>query len=1026
MSQVQPSTMLSNCSPIKPFTDYRNYRVICLENGIKTLLISDIKDETSVVKEETKLAAGALCINTGNFDDPIEIQGLAHFLEHMVFMGSEKYPNENEFDIFLNSHGGSMNASTGNEATVFHFEVEPEHLNESLDRFAQFFISPLLRENAMKRELKAVDNEFKEDFPCDNSRTIQLFSHLSCKDHPYSKFSWGNKKTLLDTPKEMNINVIDYLKVFFNDYYCKSEMTLAICSTDSLDSLENMARKHFSTIKARPSVRLKMKPYNSPFDMSKFNKLIYVSPVKEVHKLLLTWNIPSQSFHYKCKPSDYVSHIIGDERKGSIYSFLRKKGYLIDLCAYTQSWSMFGLFNCEIELTEKGLDHIEEVVQTVFQSIEMLRRNGPSKQIFDINQQIQQYCFNYLEQDDPMDYVETLVHNMMNFEVNDYLCGNILTYDYRPELIEEVLNCLQKEKVNIMISSKRYSELCDQIEPWFATKYHIKDIPSSWIDQEKCSEVNNDIFLPEQNRFIVDNFELKIANNHVDVPVMLTDTDSGRVWFKPDFKFMLPKARIYLKLVSAVTSTVEFYFVCADMFNELLKYHLNELIYEAELALFGIELDVNEELSRTLVFNGFNQKLTKLFQNVITGVKEFSFTDNQFEMAKEEMKRQYKNALLETDHFMHTLRLYILVDKNKNPIESLKILKELTSDQMKQHVTEVMQQMYVESLYQGNLLKEEVEDLQSFIYSTLKFNHLPRSEFVKLRSLELPLGRSLCRHYGFNNTDPNSSIMVYFQIGPISLRLYAIASIVKVIMDEPLFDILRTQQQLGYTIYCSVHETNSILGYSIAVHTEANKFSPDHVDKKIMEFVSTFFMKLKDMSHEEYNDYINSYVKHLKQADLSLNDECRRNWREIFNSNYIFDRRQRLISISEKLTKDDIQKFVKDFMLDEEGVRALCIQVVGHADKEIIENESSEEEFYSDTSDFSSSECESEQSEECESEQSGESEKSHQSYIKEYLDFELKLIPSECERYQRCIKNIDIFKNSYRLFSVSTATEDIF
>ena len=50
---------------------------------------------------EEKLAACALCVGVGSFSDPVDIPGLAHFVEHMVFMGSEKYPQENGFDEFI-------------------------------------------------------------------------------------------------------------------------------------------------------------------------------------------------------------------------------------------------------------------------------------------------------------------------------------------------------------------------------------------------------------------------------------------------------------------------------------------------------------------------------------------------------------------------------------------------------------------------------------------------------------------------------------------------------------------------------------------------------------------------------------------------------------------------------------------------------------------------------------------------------------------------------------------------------------
>jgi nardilysin len=59
-----------------------------------------------------KKAAAALSVGVGHFTDPWNLQGLSHYLEHMLFMGSEKYPDENDYDAFLTAHGGASNACT--------------------------------------------------------------------------------------------------------------------------------------------------------------------------------------------------------------------------------------------------------------------------------------------------------------------------------------------------------------------------------------------------------------------------------------------------------------------------------------------------------------------------------------------------------------------------------------------------------------------------------------------------------------------------------------------------------------------------------------------------------------------------------------------------------------------------------------------------------------------------------------------------------------------------------------------------
>lgn len=70
----------------------------------------------------------------GYFSDPVEIPGLAHFCEHMLFLGTEKYPVENDYLKYITEHGGYCNASTSFDYTHYYFEVLPEHFEGALDR----------------------------------------------------------------------------------------------------------------------------------------------------------------------------------------------------------------------------------------------------------------------------------------------------------------------------------------------------------------------------------------------------------------------------------------------------------------------------------------------------------------------------------------------------------------------------------------------------------------------------------------------------------------------------------------------------------------------------------------------------------------------------------------------------------------------------------------------------------------------------------------------------------------------------
>lgn len=164
----------------RPALDHRQYRYIELGSGLRALLISDPR---------TDKAAAALEVQAGHFDDPEGVAGLAHFTEHMMFLGTESYPDEQAFKDFITRYGGSSNAFTGMESTGYHFGVNALQLAPALDRFASFFREPLLREDSARREMQAVHSEFQRNLQSDQRRLFQLIKSTSDTRHPFHKFS---------------------------------------------------------------------------------------------------------------------------------------------------------------------------------------------------------------------------------------------------------------------------------------------------------------------------------------------------------------------------------------------------------------------------------------------------------------------------------------------------------------------------------------------------------------------------------------------------------------------------------------------------------------------------------------------------------------------------------------------------------------------------------------------------------------------------------------------------------------------
>jgi len=194
---------------IAPLNDHSSYKVLMLPNQLRVVLIS---------YPNATEAAAAMNINAGSFNDPIEVDGLAHFCEHMLFLGTKKYPDKSEYSDFLSSNGGYDNAYTSTQNTNYYFSVNLDALEEALDRFAQFFIAPLFTANSTYKEMNAVNSEYDKDFTSPDWKLFQLTKNVSNPQHPFSRFSIGSIDTL-------NIsNIRDKLMKYYTSSYSANQV----------------------------------------------------------------------------------------------------------------------------------------------------------------------------------------------------------------------------------------------------------------------------------------------------------------------------------------------------------------------------------------------------------------------------------------------------------------------------------------------------------------------------------------------------------------------------------------------------------------------------------------------------------------------------------------------------------------------------------------------------------------------------------------------------------------------------------
>ncbi|KAK8092730.1 uncharacterized protein PG998_014771 [Apiospora kogelbergensis] len=291
-----------------PSLDDRSYRVVRLANQLECLLVHD---------PETDKTSATLDVNVGNFSDEDNMPGMAHAVEHLLFMGTKKYPVEYAYNQYLS---GAFRPLKRLYWCNFHkrfFEVgaksgEGEESSESplygaLNRFAQFFIEPLFLSSTWIVGLQAVDSENKKNLQSD----------------PVAVTNSGEE---LIRPKAPLLPLL---------HSC-------VCSAvNPLDVLERWAAEAVLSC-------AQQEPASKP-------------------------------------PGQYISHLIEHDGPGSVFSYIKSKGWANSLSAgvYAICPGTPGVFDCQVRLTKDGLMNYKEIVKVFFQYVTLLRETPPQEWIFE-------------------------------------------------------------------------------------------------------------------------------------------------------------------------------------------------------------------------------------------------------------------------------------------------------------------------------------------------------------------------------------------------------------------------------------------------------------------------------------------------------------------------------------------------------------------------------------------------------------------------------------------------------------------
>uniref|UniRef100_A0A0K2SYP7 Metalloproteaselike [Tribolium castaneum] n=1 Tax=Lepeophtheirus salmonis TaxID=72036 RepID=A0A0K2SYP7_LEPSM len=835
--------------------------------------------------------------------------------------GTEKYPDESEYSHFISKHSGSNNAYTSHDHTTYIFDIGSDYLKEALDRFCQFFISPLFTESATDREVKAVHSEHEKNIASDLWRTLQLEKSLSNPEHDFSKFGTGNIYTLDENPKSKGISVRDQLIKFHKKWYSSDIMSLAVLGSESLDELEKIVVDKFSAV---PKKGIKPPFWSEhPIEESSYIYRTFVVPIKDLRNLLITFPTPDLHPYYKSSPSNYIAHLIGHEGKGSLLSELRARGWANGLESGEKFETRgFSFFCVSVDLTEIGINHTDEIMSLIFQYIELIRREGLQKWIFDQWKEIKATHFKYLDKSKPYNFVTSLSTCLQKYPMNEALCGPYLIDDWDPELVNMVLDYLCPQKVRIFVVGKMFENKATETEKWYGTKYYQEKINSNLIKEWSESKmICPNLKLPETNSFISKNFDLvKREPGQGKFPSIIKDTPLMRLWFKQDDEFLLPKANLKFEFKIPLVNADPHHVNLSRLFLSLLRDDLNEYIYSAILAGLNYAIH-NTKQGIMLGVYGYNEMQPMLLDKVMYKLTNFKTDEKRFCILKEQYVRSLKNFKMDQPH-EHSIynNNIILSEKDWHKDELLDVIDELTIESMNEFVGNLFSKTYIEGLVHGNLTKSNALDIFNIIEQTLsKSKPLTLSQLVKLSDRELVLEDNSHVIYEVTNEYHKcSSIESYYQIGLRNHRSNILLELIAQIMDEPCFNILRTKEQLGYLVYSGLRRNTVVQGFRFVIRSDRH---PRFVDSRIEAFLQYMINFIREMSIDEFNDHKQALQVKRLEKPKRLSSMTDRYWGEILRQTYIFDRD--VIETNELLsvTKEELMIFFEKFLSNESKIR---------------------------------------------------------------------------------------------------------
>lgn len=835
---------------------------IQLNNGLQAYLISD---------PQATQSGAVLTVQTGSWEDPEDYPGLAHFLEHMLFLGTEKYPIESDYDRFIRAHGGLSNAYTTSDHTLYLFSVNNQAFEEALDRFASFFKTPLFNPSGVARELQAIDQEFSKNLNNDNIREHYVQKELSNPEHPYHRFSAGNSATLSTVSQQV-------LKDWYKNHYSANLMRLIVYSREPLNKLKTWVVEDFSGIPNSQRVPLQT---NQPvLQTSQEGEIVYIEPVRDMRSLRLTWEIPlSIDQEQLYQPETILCYVLGHEGEGSLLASLKQDQLAEELsCGGFRLGAQNLLFTLQIKLTEKGLQQINPVIERCFQAIKMLSAKPFPIYLFDEVKKIATFRYQYQSQDNPFEYLMQMGGWLAHEKLATFPERSQIPQLFDPQVIQAFLDQLTPKRVAITViaNPKELPIPLNKKEKWMGIPYSTQQLPKEQLEQWNQLSLNPSLYLPAPNPFIPEKLNLAsrleretAKQRTIPIPSTLIDTEQAKIYFYEDTYFQLPEIVWDFEIQSPLINKREAVnAVSTDLYLKCLEESLKPFSYPAELANLAYEIK-QEERGIVLSIHGYSDKAEMLFDRILERLKTCKPSEAQFQLFKASLLQSYLNFNEESalEQGIETFQS-ILYKSYATHMQKAKAIQSLTYAQFLNYIDHLYDQTYVRALLYGNIEEKQAHQLWNHLQSTLSSQVFPKHQRLTEQIVILPEQGPYLLEIAIKATS-NATILA-IEDPLFSFQSRAAQQILSQAMGSSFYATLRTKQQTGYLVFSLAEEFNKRLFSLFAV--QSNTHDPRDLLARFELFIEDYLQEMgkAELLNDRFETIREALLEKIKQPPQNL------------------------------------------------------------------------------------------------------------------------------------------------------------